>query len=453
MYCIDVYSSCISLIFFSSFRLYRQQMILFYPTGMSNWAASIGSSLVSHWCLLSTLQRNRSARLKSSGPTQIKDNLTPSSSHPLQCWEFGIRWSRTLLQTPSPSRPFPAAFVRIPNRTWTAISSSHVGKLWSPWRHRFFMVQNCLKEVRPHAWGRVQWTYVPSARSRNDLFDSVMMSHFTTKHPSGSTSTTWGQVIAATSLVWLCLVCAPLPLICHLSWSFLQGLGVSAVVDTAMADALDSMSAEATSDVGNSHRKSKTEEKSPVTWYEQVNLVREFVQNAQFPFSFPRIYHEMSWCSMMFQSHKDIHRSFKPRFPTIFVSQAFQTEFESLTSFGTLFGDALKTADTFGCVAVGHPKKKNITKMCQTFLTNKWRWWVYHLTCLTGCFKKKIYRGDLPHHRFHLLDSLALSRWNLSFGKWWEALGVRNWKISKIEGNFQPESAVPAYTTQIGVAE
>lgn len=245
---------------------------------------------------------------------------------------------------------------------------------------------------------------------------------------------------------------APLPLIGHLSWSFLQGLGVSAVVDTAMADALDSMSAEATSDVGNSHRKSKTEEKSPVTWYEQVNLVREFVQNAQFPFSFPRIYHEMSWCSMMFQSHKDIHRSFKPRFPTIFVSQAFQTEFESLTSFGTLFGDALKTADTFGCVAVGHPKK-NITKMCQTFLTNKWRWWVYHLTCLTGCFKKKIYRGDLPHHRFHLLDSLALSRWNLSFGKWWEALGVRNWKIWKIEGNFQPESAVPAYTTQIGVAE
>jgi len=33
-------------------------------------------------------------------------------------------------------------------------------------------------------------------------------------------------------------------------------------------------------------------------------------------------------------------------------AEAFQTEFESLTSFGTLFGDALKTADTFGCVAV-----------------------------------------------------------------------------------------------------
>lgn len=182
LFCIDVYSSCISLISFSSFRLLcfdRRQMILFYPTGMSNWAASIGSSLVSHWCLLSTLQRNRSARLKSSGPTAIKDNPTPPSSHPLQCWEFGIRWSRTLLQTPSPSKPFPPAFVRIPNRTWTAISSSKLGKLWSPWRHRFFMVLNCLKEMRPDAWGRVQWTYVPSARSRNDLFESVMMSHFT----------------------------------------------------------------------------------------------------------------------------------------------------------------------------------------------------------------------------------------------------------------------------------
>ena len=136
---------------------------------------------------------------------------------------FGIRWSRTLLQTPSPSKPFPPAFVRIPNRTWTAISSSHVGKLWSPWRHWFFMVQNCLglKEVRPDAWGRVQWTYVPSARSRNDLFDSVMMSYFTMFPKRQKPQfTTRGQVIAAISLVWLCLVCAPLPLIGHLSWSF-----------------------------------------------------------------------------------------------------------------------------------------------------------------------------------------------------------------------------------------
>ena len=46
--------------------------------------------------------------------------------------------------------------------------------------------------------------------------------------------------------------------------------------------------------------------------------------------------------------------------------EAFQTEFEGLTSFGTLFGEALKTADTFACVAVvassilvciGNPKK------------------------------------------------------------------------------------------------
>ena len=93
LFCIDVYSSCISLISFSSFHLLcfdRQQMILFYPTGMSNWAASIGSSLVSHSCLLSTLPRNRSARLKSSGPTAIKDNPTPPSSHPLQCWDLGF---------------------------------------------------------------------------------------------------------------------------------------------------------------------------------------------------------------------------------------------------------------------------------------------------------------------------------------------------------------------------
>jgi len=33
-------------------------------------------------------------------------------------------------------------------------------------------------------------------------------------------------------------------------------------------------------------------------------------------------------------------------------ADAFQTEFEGLTSFGTLFGEALKTADTFACVAV-----------------------------------------------------------------------------------------------------
>lgn len=76
---------------------------------------------------------------------------------------------------------------------------------------------------------------------------------------------------------------------------------------------------------------------------------------------------------MMFMYHIKISIDLSNHgFPTIFVSQAFQTEFESLTSFGTLFGDALKTADTFGCVAVGHPKKKTSPKcktspyMCQT---------------------------------------------------------------------------------------
>eukprot|EP00438_Fugacium_kawagutii_P009728 Skav210500 [mRNA] locus=scaffold601:349781:358384:+ [translate_table: standard] len=33
-------------------------------------------------------------------------------------------------------------------------------------------------------------------------------------------------------------------------------------------------------------------------------------------------------------------------------AEAFQSEFEGLTSFGTLFGEALKSVDTFACTAV-----------------------------------------------------------------------------------------------------
>ena len=42
-----------------------------------------------------------------------------------------FRPTRIPLQAPSPSMPFPAAFVRIPNRTWTAIYEVYGG-------HRFF---------------------------------------------------------------------------------------------------------------------------------------------------------------------------------------------------------------------------------------------------------------------------------------------------------------------------
>lgn len=160
--------------------------------------------------------------------------------------------------------------------------------------------------------------------------------------------------------------------------------------------------------------------------------------------------HDVPWCFNHIKISIDLSNHDFPRFSS---ARHFKPSLKAWPALGRSLEMPWRQQTPLDALLWGTPKKKNITKMCQTFLTNKWRWWVYHLTCLTGCFKKKIYRGDLPHHRFHLLDSLALSRWNLSFGKWWEALGVRNWKISKIEGNFQPESAVPAYTTQIGVAE
>ena len=59
--------------------------------------------------------------------------------------------------------------------------------------------------------------------------------------------------------------------------------------------------------------------------------------------------------------------------------KAFQTEFEGLTSFGTLFGEALKTADTFACVAVvassillciGSPKKIERIQVMSSYTIN-----------------------------------------------------------------------------------
>ncbi len=220
---------CISLIFFSSFffhafpPFHRQQMILFYPTGICNWAACIMDFF--HWCpLLSTHQRNRSARLKSSGPTAIKASCCPFH-HVHPCWllkSWDVSRNQDTITSSFTFNAFPSSICPYPE--------SHLDcNLWSPWRASILpchslsawkgSASRCLgsSSVNLCALGEIQKWLVYLVWFCDEITHSPRFHHvFTTSRslnptlpwgpPSHSTfnlNVTRGPVIAATSLVWL----------------------------------------------------------------------------------------------------------------------------------------------------------------------------------------------------------------------------------------------------------
>ena len=127
---------------------------------------------------------------------------------------------------------------------------------------------------------------------------------------------------------------------------------------------------------GTAAENRKQRKNHPSPWHEQVNLVREFVQNAQFPFSFPRIYHEISWFSMMFQSFKDIHRSFKPRFPTSSIRQpGISNRVWKLDQLWDALWRCPEDSRHLWMRCCGAPQKKHHLKCVKHVFSSKWRWW------------------------------------------------------------------------------